>query len=148
MQDTRVPVAWAIVAVAINVPLMAILSGPLGIEGLALALSISASLEVLGLVWALRRRIDSIEEAAVLRSGMRSLLAALVAAAVMLGGLLAMQAWSAALLANGLGRIGALAVLLGAGAVAYLVVAAATQSAELAQVRRYLTRRRPRASAA
>ena len=42
MQDTRVPVFWAVVAVAINVPLMAILSGPMGVEGLALALSISA----------------------------------------------------------------------------------------------------------
>ena len=62
MQDTRIPVLWAIIAVAINVPLMAILSGPMGVEGLALALSISATLEVIGLALALRRRIESIDE--------------------------------------------------------------------------------------
>jgi putative peptidoglycan lipid II flippase len=147
MQDTRVPVLWAIVAVAINVPLMAILSGPMGVEGLALALSISASLEVVGLIWALRRRIDSIEEAQVLRSAARSLLAAALAAVVMLGGLLAMQAWSPDLLADGVGRIGALAVLVGAGALVYLVAAAAMGSEELTQVRTYLGgRRRQRAA--
>lgn len=148
MQDTRVPVLWAVIAVAINVPLMAILSGPLGIEGLALALSISASLEVLGLILALRRRIDSIEEAEVLRSGSRSLLAAAGAAVVMFGGQLALQAWSPGLLANGVGRIGALALLVGAGAVVYLIASAAMGSEELAQVRRYLSRRRPGAIAA
>ncbi len=147
MQDTRVPVLWAIVAVAINVPLMAILSGPMGVEGLALALSISASLEVVGLIWALRRRIDSIEEAQVLRSAARSLLAAALAAVVMLGGLLAMQAWSPDLLADGVGRIGALAVLVGAGALVYLVAAAAMGSEELTQVRAYLGGRRRRRAA-
>jgi putative peptidoglycan lipid II flippase len=147
MQDTRVPVLWAIVAVAINVPLMAILSGPMGVEGLALALSISATLEVLGLVWALRRRIDSIEEAEVLRSGARSLLAASLAAAVMLGGSLAMQSWSPDLLADGVGRVLALVVLVGAGAAVYLLAAAAMGSEELSQIRAYLSRRRSRASA-
>jgi putative peptidoglycan lipid II flippase len=148
MQDTRIPVLWAVIAVAINVPLMAILSGPMGVEGLALALSISASLEVLGLIWALRRRIDSIEEAAVLSSGLRSVLAAVGAAVVMLAGQLALQAWSPGLLANGLGRIVALALLVGAGAVVYLLASAAMGSDELAQVRRYLSRRRPQASTA
>ena len=44
----------------------------MGVEGLALALSISATLEVIGLAWALRRRIDSIDEVTVLRSALRS----------------------------------------------------------------------------
>ena len=81
MQDTRTPVLWAIIAVAINVPLMAWLVGPMGVEGLALALSISAMLEVIGLLWALRRRIESIEERAVLRSAVRSAVAAVAAGA-------------------------------------------------------------------
>ena len=72
MQDTRTPVAWAIVAVAINVPLMALLVGPMGVEGLALALSISSVLEVIGLLWYLRRRIESVDEAAILRTVVRS----------------------------------------------------------------------------
>jgi peptidoglycan biosynthesis protein MviN/MurJ (putative lipid II flippase) len=127
---------------------MAILSGSMGVEGLALALSISATLEVLGLVWALRRRIDSIDEAEVLRSGARSLLGAALAAAVMLGGLLATQAWSPDLLTDGIGRVLALVALVGAGALVYLLAAAAMRSEELGLVRRYLSRRRPRPSAA
>ena len=147
MQDTRTPVLWAIVAVAINVPLMVLLSGPMGIEGLALALSISATLEVLALVWALRRRIDSIEEAEVLRSGARSALAAVVAGVAMFGGLTAAQAWLSATLANGAGRVLLLLVLAGGGTGIYLLVAALMRSEELAQVRRYFSRRRGRASA-
>jgi len=142
MQDTRIPVLWAIVAVAINVPLMAILSGPMGIEGLALALSISASIEVIALAWSLRRRIDSIDEGTILRSGLRSALAAVIAGAVMLGGLTAMQTWFGPILANGAGRIVALLILAGGGTAVYLLVAIAMQSDELRQVRRYLTRRR------
>ena len=141
MQDTRTPVLWAIVAVAINVPLMIVLAGPMGIEGLALALSISATLEVLGLVWALRQRIGSIEEAEVLGSAARSGLAALVAGLVMFGGLAATQAWLADMLVNGAGRVLALAVLAGGGTAIYLMAASALGSDEFAQVRRYLAGR-------
>ena len=63
MQDTRTPVTWAIVAVAINVPLMVLLVGPMGVDGLALALSISAVIEVIGLLWNLRGRLEGIEGA-------------------------------------------------------------------------------------
>jgi putative peptidoglycan lipid II flippase len=148
MQDTRTPVLWAIVAVAINVPLMIVLAGPMGVAGLALALSISATLEVLGLLWALRRRIGSVDEAEVLRSLARSALAALVAGLAMLGGLAATQTWLAALLANGAGRVVALALLAGGGTAIYLLAGTVLGSAELAQVRRYLTGRWPRRRAA
>src|SRR5207249_93002 len=56
LQDTATPVLWAIVTVALNIPLMVWLVGPMGVGGLALALSVTASLEVLGLLWALRGR--------------------------------------------------------------------------------------------
>jgi putative peptidoglycan lipid II flippase len=141
MQDTRIPVLWAIVAVAINVPLMAILSGPMGVEGLALALSISASLEVIGLAWALRRRIDSIDEGTILASALRSATAAVVAGAVMLGGNVAAQEWLPELLANGAGRALVLLVLVAAGAATYLLAAIALRSQELGQVGRYLLHR-------
>ena len=143
MQDTRIPVLWAIIAVAINVPLMTILSGPMGIEGLALALSISASLEVIGLALALRRRIESIDERTVLRSALRSTVAAVVAGAVMFAGLAGAQAWFAALLDNGVGRVLVLLVLVAAGAGVYLLAAIAMRSDELGQVRRYLFHRGP-----
>jgi putative peptidoglycan lipid II flippase len=148
MQDTRTPVLWAIVAVAINVPLMIVLAGPMGVEGLALALSISATLEVLGLVWALRHRIGSIEEAEVLGSATRSGLAALLAGLAMLGGLAVTQAWLADLLVNGAGRVLALVVLAGAGAAIYLLAATILRSGELAQVRGYFGGRRWRRGAA
>ena len=148
MQDTRTPVLWAIVAVAINVPLMIVLAGPMGVEGLALALSISATLEVLGLVWALRQRIGSIEEAEVLGSASRSALAALLAALAMLAGLWATQAWLPDLLVNGVGRVLALVALTGGGTAIYLLAAAILGSGELAQVRGYLGGRRWRRGAA
>jgi putative peptidoglycan lipid II flippase len=141
MQETRIPVLWAIVAVAINVPLMAILSGPMGVAGLALALSISATLEVIGLAWALRHRIDSIDERNVLASALRSTVAAVVAGAVMFAGLAAAQEWFAALLDNGAGRVLVLLVLVAAGAGTYLLAAVAMRSPELGQVRRYLFQR-------
>jgi len=141
MQETRVPVLWAIIAVAINVPLMVILSGPMGIEGLALALSISATLEVIGLAWALHRRIESIDEETIGRSALRSALAALVAGVVMLGGLAAAQEWFGPTLANGAGRVLALLALAAAGTAVYLLVAVLLRSEELGQVRRYFDRR-------
>jgi putative peptidoglycan lipid II flippase len=141
MQETRIPVLWAIVAVAINVPLMAILSGPMGVEGLALALSISATLEVIGLAWALRHRIESIDERNVLSSALRSTAAAVVAGAMMFAGLAAAQEWFAALLDNGAGRALVLLVLVAAGAAAYLLAAVVMRSPELGQVRRYLFHR-------
>ena len=72
MQDTRTPVAWAVVAVAINVPLMALLVDPMGIEGLALALSIASVIEVIGLLWSLHRRIESIEAPAIAAAVVRA----------------------------------------------------------------------------
>jgi putative peptidoglycan lipid II flippase len=147
MQDTRTPVLWAIIAVAINVPLMVLLVGPMGVGGLALALSISAVLEVIGLVWALRRRIESVEERSVLESVGRSAVAAAAAALLMLGGLRLVEDFGPALLANGVARLLVLAVLSAAGIAIFLLVAAALRSPELAQVRSQLGRRSGRGRA-
>jgi putative peptidoglycan lipid II flippase len=147
MQDTRTPVTWAIVAVAINVPLMIWLVGPMGVAGLALALSISSLLEVLGLVWALRRRIESIEERDVLRSAGRSAVAAIAAAMVMLGGLTVVQGWVPGLLDDAIGRLLAVILLTAAGAAIYVLVASALRAPELEQLRSLLARRRPRGAA-
>lgn len=148
MQDTRTPVTWAVIAVAINVPLMIWLVGPMGVDGLALALSISAILEVIGLIWALHRRIESVDEAAVLRSTARSGISALAAALLMLGGVVVVEQWFAAILANGIGRLLVLALLSVAGVAIYLLVAAALRSTELDQVRSQLLGRLRRRRAA
>ena len=146
MQDTRTPVLWAIIAVAINVPLMVWLVGPMGVEGLALALSISALLEVVGLLWALRRRIESVEEGPVLRSAGRSAVAGVAAALLMLGGLTVARSALPGLLDNGVGRLVVVAALTAAGFAIYALVASALRAPELAQMRALLTRR-PRGAA-
>jgi putative peptidoglycan lipid II flippase len=142
MQDTKTPVAWAVVAVAINIVLMAALVGPMGVEGLALALSISAVLEVIGLMWSLRRRIESIEGGEILASLMRAGVAALAAGVLMFGGLAIVEATVGGLLDNALGRLLVLLVLAAAGGAIYLVVAAALRSPELVQLRTLLRRGR------
>ena len=144
MQDTKTPVKWAIVAVAINVPLMAWLVGPMGIEGLALAMSIAAVIEVLGLLWSLHRRIESVEEAAILRSLGRAAVAGVAAALFMLGGLTLVEGSLGGFLDNVVGRLLALLVLSAAGGAVYLVVAAALRAPELAQLRDLLRRRTTR----
>lgn len=141
MQDTRTPVTWAIIAVVMNVPLMIALVGPMGVEGLALALSLSAVAEVIGLVWALRRRIESVEERAVLASAGRSLAGGVAAALLMLGGLTMAEAWFGGMLAHGLGRLVLLALLSVAGIAIFALVTAALGSPELDQVRGQLRRR-------
>jgi len=146
MQDTRTPVAWAIVAVGINVPLMIWLVGPMGVEGLALALSVSSVIEVVGLLWALRRRIDSIEEGAIARSLARSALSGGAAAVVMLAALFVINATAQPLLDDPLGRVGVLLGVGAAGVITFLLVAAALGSVELGQLRGILARRRRTAS--
>ncbi len=142
MQDTRTPVTWAIVAVAVNVPLMILLVGPMGVEGLALALSISAVIEVIGLLWSLRTRLEGIEGRSILGSLFRALLAALVAAVVMAGGLALLDVVLPDLMDDPFSRLLGLLVLTAAGAVAFVLVAAALRSPELWQLRDAVRRRR------
>ena len=142
MQDTRTPVTWAIVAVAINVPLMVLLVAPMGVNGLALALSISAVIEVIGLLWSLRGRLEGIEGRSILWSLIRAGLAAFVAALVMAGGLALFDATIPDVMADPFGRLIGLLVLSGAGAVAFVLVAGVLRSPELTQLRDAVRRRR------
>jgi putative peptidoglycan lipid II flippase len=141
MHDTRTPVLWAILAVVFNVPLMVWLVGPMGIGGLALALSITATAEAIGLVWALRNRIHSIEGASIGKSILRAGVAAVAAALLMLGGLQVVHSGFGGLQESALGRLLVLIALSGAGLGIYLLVAAALHSPELAQLREMARRR-------
>ena len=114
----------------------------MGVEGLALALSISASLEVIGLLWALHNRIESIEGAAVLRSAARSALGAAAAALIMLGGLTLVETWLPDLLEGGITRLLVVAALSAAGAAIFLLVASALRSPEIALLRNLMKRGR------
>jgi putative peptidoglycan lipid II flippase len=120
---------------------MAWLVGPMGVGGLALALSVTASLEVLGLLWALRSRLRGLDGAALLSSLVRSTAAAAVAALAMFGGLQLTDAWFPSLLDHALGRLAVLLVLSAVGGVAYLAVAALLRSPEIGELRRLFGRR-------
>jgi hypothetical protein len=105
-------------------------------------LSISAVLEVIGLVWALHRRIESVEEGQVLRSAGRSVVAGVAAALLMLGGLTLVRDALPAALQGGLTRLVIVAILTIAGGAIFLLVASALRSPEIGLLRSLLARRR------
>jgi putative peptidoglycan lipid II flippase len=73
--DTRTPVLVGFVSVAVNVVLALLLMWPLRHTGLALASSLSSYVNVLGLCWLLRRRLDGPRGADLWRSLARTLAA-------------------------------------------------------------------------
>ena len=84
-QDTVTPLIIAAGSAALNIALGLILMGPLGHGGLALANSIAISLEVLVLLYVLRRRWGGIEGRRTLMLFLRAVAASAVMAGVVLG---------------------------------------------------------------
>jgi peptidoglycan biosynthesis protein MviN/MurJ (putative lipid II flippase) len=121
---------------------MVLLVGPMGVEGLALALSISAVLEVAGLLWSLRGRLEGIHGRSIAGSLFRAGLAALVAALGMAAGLWVLDTAVPDLLADPVGRLVGLLLLTAAGAAAFVLVARALGSPELTQLFDAVRRRR------
>jgi putative peptidoglycan lipid II flippase len=143
LHDSRTPVIWAVVAVAANIGLMLWLVGPMGVSGLALALSISSVIEVGGLLWQLHRRLGSIDLGGIGRAALLATLAATLAGLVMLAGLELVTAAAPGLLTGGLTRIGVLLVLGGAGTLAYLGGSVLLRIEELPRTWQLLRRLRP-----
>jgi putative peptidoglycan lipid II flippase len=82
LQDTKTPVKVAVGAMVLNIIFSILLMNtPLEHGGLALALSLASSLQLLMLVFLLRKRLGSLEGRSVLISMARSFLASLVMAA-------------------------------------------------------------------
>jgi putative peptidoglycan lipid II flippase len=81
-QDTRTPVAAALLAAVVDVALAILLVGPLGLSGLALAMATGAWLETIVLLVALRRREPALDLPAIASAGAITLGAAIAAAAV------------------------------------------------------------------
>ena len=139
-QDTATPVRVALVAVAVNVALKIVLMGPMAQVGLALATSVSAWVNVVLLSLALSRRGFLVIDARLRRRAPRILAATLV-----LGGVLAAGAWwLAPLLADPhfLVRGGTLAALCTAGMLAFAATALASGAVGGADLRTMLRRRR------
>jgi putative peptidoglycan lipid II flippase len=95
-QDTRTPVAAAILAVVINSSLAGVLVGPFGLPGLALAIAIAAWVETIVLLALLQRSLPELAFRPLLSLCIRSLTVAiggsLAAAGVLAGLTLAMGA--------------------------------------------------------
>jgi putative peptidoglycan lipid II flippase len=132
-QDTRTPVAAAILAVVVNTLLGIALVGRLGLPGLALAIAIAAWVEAAVLLIALGRRVPTFELPAILRVLAESIAAAAGAAliavgvAAVLGDLLAPGAAKFAILVG-------LAVATAAGGAVYLGIALALRIPELPSI--------------
>jgi putative peptidoglycan lipid II flippase len=132
-QDTRTPVAAAVLAVALNTTLGVILVGPLGLPGLALAIAVAAWVEAAALLVALGRRVATFEPRGVVRILAESFAAAFAAALVALlvagalGGLLEPGSSKAAILAGA-----SMATLAGVGT--YLGISVALRIPELPSI--------------
>ena len=122
-QDTRIPVAAAVLAVVINVVVGAVAVGPLGLAGLAAAIAVGAWIEAAVLVVLLKRRFPALRLAPVgatfLRAAIGSAVAAALAVAVLgalsgagLGGHGLVEALVRAVLAAAAGGVGYLAMSL------------------------------------
>ena len=79
-QDTRTPVAAAVLAVVVNTTLGVVLVGPFGLPGLALAIAVAAWVEAAALLVVLGRRVPTFEPRGVLRILAESIAAGLAAA--------------------------------------------------------------------
>jgi putative peptidoglycan lipid II flippase len=81
-QDTVTPVVAAVLAVVINSTLAALLVGPLGLPGIALAIAIAAWIEALALLAILYRRVIHFELRGLARVGVEALAGSAAAGAV------------------------------------------------------------------
>ena len=82
LQDTATPVLAALIAVGVNIVVATVLVGPLGLDGLAVAIATAAWLETLALVLLLKRRLPTLELGHVASVMVRTLIVAVVGGAV------------------------------------------------------------------
>jgi putative peptidoglycan lipid II flippase len=132
-QDTKTPVIAALVAVAVDCVLAVVLSGPLGLPGLGLAIAVGAWIESLMLLVVLRARVPELELRPVGVVALRSLVATLIASVAALA------------LEGGLNLIGSpepgvvglairITIVSGVGLAAYVVLAHALRIPELPSI--------------
>jgi putative peptidoglycan lipid II flippase len=137
-QDTKMPVRIAVASMLVNLGGNLLLIWPLGHVGIALSTAVAAWVNALALWWVLRRRGHFAVDARLRRSGLRLLLATAAMVVVLVGLDPLLQPWTESGL---LLRIAALAVLLGAGGIAYLVAARLLGIFTLAELRSQFSRK-------
>jgi hypothetical protein len=102
---------------------------------------------VIGLLWSLHGRLESIEGAAIMAAVARAAIGAAAASVVMFAGLQLFEAIAPELLERAVARVVVLGVLVVAGGATYLGVAALIRSPELIQLGGALRRLRGRSAA-
>jgi putative peptidoglycan lipid II flippase len=127
-QDTRTPVAAAILAVVINISLGVALVGPLGLPALGLAIAVGAWAEAILLLIVLRRREPALDVRGILSVGARALIGAAVAAGVALAVAIVVVGTTPG---DKVSFLLGSAISAGAGGLAYLAVAFALRIPEL-----------------
>lgn len=137
--DTKAPVIFSVFSMIINVVLALVLAPRMGVQGLAVAFSVSAIINMVLLLGALHWRYQGFNDREVLVSMLKVTMAALVAGAVVqilkypISAMVDMQRFW-----------GVMTQLIGAGlggAIVYVVVAWLLKSEELTVLRRYISGR-------
>lgn len=130
LQDTKTPVKVAVVAMLTNILLSIILMRtPLEHGGLALALSLASTFQLIMLIALLRRRLGGIEGRVVATSMLRSFVASLVMGACI--HLLAIKVLGGVLAHGAVPMAFGICVIIGAGMALYLILARFLGSQEL-----------------
>ena len=135
--DTATPVKVGLFAVALNLGLNLIFMGPLGHVGIALATSCAAWANAGLLAWLLGRRGHYVADRRARRA-----LPRILAAAVAMGGVVAVLAWMLGTGETALARAGVTAALIGCGGAAFLGFGVALGAFDPREVLRMLRRRR------
>jgi putative peptidoglycan lipid II flippase len=135
--DTRTPVRYATIAIAVNLVLNLVLIVPLGHMGPPLATAIASSVNVALLYRALVRRGQFAPDAPLRRRAPRLLLAALAMGAVMF---LLLDLFAPYVTGTSLQRWLAMLVLVGTGTLAYAIATFATGALRVADVTRLFRR--------
>ena len=137
-QDTAMPVKIAVASMLVNLAGNLVLIWPLGHVGIALSTALAAWVNAGALWWVLRGRGHFSIDARLRRAGLRLL----VATAVMVAVLLALDPLLGPLTSGGLvARAVALALLLGGAGIAYLVAARLLGIFTLAELRAQFSRK-------
>jgi putative peptidoglycan lipid II flippase len=138
LQDTKTPVKMAIISIVVNIVMGIVLMGPLKHGGLALATSLASIVNLLLLVWALRRKIGMLGWRLIMASAGRSLGISLV---------MGVAVWGTSLMVIPRGDHSFLQLLLGvtgsitAGVAVYALLGAFFGSPELDRLVKALRRR-------
>lgn len=87
LHDTKTPVTISVISMAINIILTIFLGKTMGVEGIALAFSIAAGINMLFLLGLLRMRVGDLHDKKIISSAFKTLIISLVAGLVLYGSL-------------------------------------------------------------